>query len=87
MNSAPSETLELPPGIFEATRLTPEGLKLELALALFQQEKLSFGKARQLAGMSVLEFQHELGRRRVAVHYDVREFQEDLATLKGVGLL
>ena len=67
--------------------MTSFELKLELALALFQQEKLSFGKARELAGMSVVEFQRELGRRKISPHYGVREFEEDLVTLKGMGML
>ena len=67
--------------------MTPVELKLELALTLFQQEKLSFGKARELAGMSILQFQRELGRRNIPPHYDVREFEQDLATLKELRLL
>jgi predicted HTH domain antitoxin len=58
-----------------------------LALALFQQSKLSFGKARELAGLSVLEFQRELGRRKIPIHYDTADFEQDIATLKTAGLL
>ena len=82
-----STTLELPPGLMQAARMTPGELKLELALTLFQQNKLSFGKARELAGMSVLEFQREMGKRKISPHYGVREFDEDMATLKSMGLL
>ena len=67
--------------------MTPAELKLELALTLFQQDKLSFGKARELAGLSVVQFQRELGRRKISPHYGVREFEEDLVTLKGMGML
>ena len=67
--------------------MTHRELKLELALTLFQQDKLSFGKARELAGMSVIEFQREMGKRKISPHYGVREFEEDMATLKSMGLL
>ena len=67
--------------------MTSTELKLELALTLFQQNKLSFGKARELAELSVIEFQRELGRRKIPPHYGVREFEEDISTLKGMGLL
>lgn len=82
-----STTLELPPGLMQAAGMTPGELKLELALTLFQQVKLSFGKARELAGMSVIEFQRELGRRKIPIHYGVEDFEHDVATLKAAGML
>ncbi len=50
----------------------------ELALSLYQQDILSFGKARELANMTKWEFHNELGRRKIARHYTVEDFQEDL---------
>ena len=79
--------LELPPGLLEATHLTSAELKLELAVALFREGKLSLGKARELAEMSVVEFQRELGKRKIPIHYDVADFEHDVATLKTAGLL
>ena len=67
--------------------MTAAQLKLELALTLFRQNRLSFGKARELAGMSVLDFQQELGRRNIPPHYDVAEFEQDVVTLKAMGRL
>lgn len=65
-----------------ATRMTTEEIQLELAISLFQQNKLSFGKARELAGLDFWTFQQILGSRRVTPHYDVAELQEDLATIE-----
>jgi predicted HTH domain antitoxin len=79
--------LEIPREVLHAARMTPEGLKRELALLLFQQDKLSFGKARELAGMTVWAFQHLLGSRGIPVHYDVADYEEDLATLKALDRL
>ena len=67
------------------TGMTPHELKRELAVHLFQQEKLSFGKARELADMTVWTFQQLLGSRGIAVHYDVDDYEEDLATLEEIG--
>lgn len=50
----------------------------ELAISLYQQDILSFGKARQLANMSKWEFHDELGRRKIARHYTIEDFEEDL---------
>ena len=70
-----------------AAQMTPEELRLELALALYQRGKLSFGKARELAGVSVWAFQEVLGLRGIPVHYDLPEYEADLATLRELGRL
>lgn len=77
--------LEIPGEVLHAARLTPQQLKVELAVHLFEQEKLSFGKARQLADMTVWQFMQLLGSRSISIHYDVVEYEEDLATLKRLG--
>ncbi len=62
-------------------------IKRELALALFQQERLTLGQARRLAGMTHLDFQALLGERQIPIHYGVDEFREDLRTLRQMGRL
>ena len=42
---------EIPREILNITHMTPEAFKRELAVYLFQQGKLSFGKAREMADM------------------------------------
>ena len=68
--------------ILEATGMSEVELKQEIAVLLFRKEKLTLGKASQLAGMSQLQFQHLLASRQIPVHYDVAEFEEDLKTLQ-----
>ncbi len=79
--------LELPGEIVPATHLTPQELKMELAIYLFQQGKLSFGKARELTNLPVLQFQHLLASRNIPIHYDITDYEEDLATLQRLGRL
>lgn len=67
----------IPREVLHSARMTPEEIKRELALTLFQQGKLSFGKARELAGMSAWSFQLLLGSRSIPVHYDVEDYSED----------
>ena len=74
-------TIEIPEEVLEATRMSLQEIKLELAIALFQQEKLSFGKARELAGVDFWTFQQILGSRGIHPHYDVAELEEDLVAL------
>ena len=80
-------TLELPGDVLSATRLTKSEIKIELAVHLFEQNKLSFGKARELAGMDVWQFQRLLGARNIPIHYDIDEYEEDLDTLRRLGRL
>ncbi len=77
----------IPDDILQSARISEAELKLEIAIMLFQQDKISIGKARRLAEMSLLEFQREIARRNICIHYDVEEFEEDIKTLKQLGRL
>jgi len=79
--------MEIPREVARAAKMDIQELKKELAVHLFEEEKLSFGKARELAGMTFWEFQQMLGSRRIPVHYDVRDYEEDLETLRRLGRL
>jgi predicted HTH domain antitoxin len=80
-------TLELPSDVLLATRLTTSELKVELAVHLFEQGKLSLGKACDLANMDIWQFMQLLGARGITAHYDIEEYEEDLDTLKRLGRL
>ena len=80
-------SIEIPREVLHAARMTPQDLRRELAIYLFQQGRLSFGKAREMAGMTVWAFQHLLAIKKIPVHYDVEDYEEDLATLKELGRL
>jgi len=75
----------IPDDILQSARMSEAELKLEIAIMLFQEDKISIGKARNLAGMSLLEFQREIAQRGICIHYDVEEFEEDIKTLRGLG--
>ncbi|MBK8431435.1 MAG: UPF0175 family protein [Chloroflexi bacterium] len=69
--------IEIPAEVVHATRMTLQEIKLELALMLFQQNKLSFGKAREMAGLTVWDFQLLLGQRKISIHYDIQDYLAD----------
>ena len=73
--------------VLAAAHLTEAELRRELALTLFQQDRLTLGGASALAGISQTEFQHLLAERHIPIHYGLEEFQEDLATLRHMGRL
>jgi predicted HTH domain antitoxin len=73
--------------VLQASGLTADSLFLEIILLLFQQEKLSLGKAAELLEMSQIRFQRLIADRGICVHYDVAEFQEDVEHLTAKGWL
>jgi len=77
----------IPDEILHATHMTADELVQELAVLLFQKEKLTLGQASQFAGMSQLQFQHLLASRQIPIHYDIAEFEADLKTLRETGRL
>ena len=80
-------SLTISDDIVRASGLSESDLLLELIVLLFQQEKLSLGKASELLGMSQIRFQKLIADRGICVHYDVAEFQEDIQHLKQKGWL
>ena len=79
--------LEIPQGVLDAAQMNTHELRRELALALYAQRRLSLGKARELAGLSLWEFRQWLGLRRIEAHYDAEDLQDDIATLRELGRL
>lgn len=78
-----SITLDIPNNIHEALHVSPaeaeQRLKLELAVSLYAQNALSLGKAAEIAGMGVLDFNDVLAARGIPMHYGQKEWEEDLA--------
>lgn len=77
----------IPDDILQATKMTEDELKLEIALMLYKQQRISSGKVRAWTGLTVIEFQHELAKRELCLNYDVDDFQSDMKTLQSLGLL
>lgn len=77
--------IEIPQHLVHATRLTIPELRRELAIALFQQGRLSFGKACEMADMDLWTFQQLLGSWGISPHYDLAEYEADLQTIREIG--
>ena len=67
--------------ITEEIHLTEPEFNLEFAVFLFQQKKISLGKASQFAKLTRLQFQKILYSRQIPIHYDVKDFQEDIESV------
>ncbi|HKK79927.1 MAG TPA: UPF0175 family protein [Phaeodactylibacter sp.] len=77
-------TLNISDQVLQASGLTEEELTLEIAVALYQREILSLGKAADFAGLHRMAFQATLYERKVPINYDIEDLEDDLATLSRV---
>ncbi|MFH1085558.1 MAG: UPF0175 family protein, partial [Chloroflexota bacterium] len=81
--------IEIPGDLAEVMRVPPEEqaarLRRELAVRLYQKDLLSFGKARELAGMTKWAFHLLLAEEGIARRYGVDELEDDLRTLEALG--
>jgi predicted HTH domain antitoxin len=62
-------------------KLTEAQALLDFAVGLFTERRLTLGRAAEIARLTQLDFQQELGRRGIPIHYDVEDLQADLRTL------
>ncbi len=77
----------IPDEILHATHMTADELVQEVAILLYQKDKLTLGQASRLAEMSQLQFQFLLASRQIPIHYDIAEFEADLKALREMGRL
>jgi predicted HTH domain antitoxin len=62
--------------------MSKDELRTELAVCLYQRQRLSLGKASELAELGVRQLLQLLGSRGIPPSYGVEQFEEDVATLK-----
>ncbi len=77
----------VPDEILTATRMTEAEMRQEIAIMLFQREKLTLAQASRFAGMHRVAFQHLLASRHIPVHYGVEDFEQDIQNLREMGRL
>ena len=80
-------TVTFPNEVLQQTHMTNEELAVEMAVHLFEIEKLTLGQASKMAGKNQWKFQQLLGNREIPLHYGIEEFEKDVKTLKEAGLL
>ena len=74
--------ITLPDDLLESAKITEAELKAELAIAFFQQERLTLGQAALLAEVPQLVFQRLLAARRIPIHYDAEAMEQDLQRVR-----
>ncbi|MFN0137139.1 MAG: UPF0175 family protein [Phycisphaerae bacterium] len=75
-------TLAFPDSVLEEAGLTAEQFRVEIALALYSNARLSLGHCAELIGMDRVQFHALLADRHVPVTYCEADFRNDLDTLR-----
>jgi len=74
--------------ILQASQLTPSEFRREIAVYLFQTERLTLGYASKLAEMTQNDFRQLLKQRNIPLYvYDVEDFELDMKNLQELGRL
>ena len=77
-------TIQFPRRLVDAAKVTGDELKIELAVHLYKERRLSIGHAREMAGLSLWEFRQLLASRKISPHYDTADLDEDMSTWKAL---
>lgn len=80
-------SVTIPDEILRTAGLSDDEFRLEVAVLLFQKERLTLAQAARLSGLDRLTFQRLIADRGICVHYDVADFEDDLRTLGELGRL
>jgi predicted HTH domain antitoxin len=73
--------IEIKDSALHGLNLTEAEALLDLAVGLFTERRVTLGRGAKIARLTQLDFQKELGRRGIPVHYDVEDLEADLQTL------
>ena len=70
--------------LLHGMKLSPDQARLEFAVGLFSDWKITLGRGAEIAGIPQVEFMRELGRRQIPMHYTVEDLEEDLKTIEAL---
>jgi predicted HTH domain antitoxin len=87
--STESLAITIPTEVKRALRIPEkelgDRLRLELAVHLYEEWLLPFGKAAALAQMSHWSFAEQLARRKITRHYTEEDLKDDIAFANSTG--
>ena len=74
----------VPDPILQQAGVSPSEILLKLAILLFQEDRISLSQASKLADLHMVEFQKELARRNIPIHYGQEDYQNDKQIVKNL---
>jgi predicted HTH domain antitoxin len=74
--------IDLPDELTSGLDLTPEHARIDLAIGLYAERRITLGRAAKMAGMAQTAFLRKLGELRIPMHYDLPELEADLMVVR-----
>ena len=74
--------IAFPDELTDGLDLTPEHARVDLAIGLYAERRVTLGRAAELAGMDQTAFLRKLGELRIPMHYDLPELEADLMVVR-----
>ncbi len=74
-------TIEISDTIIKKSKLTSQDILLRVAILLFVDEEVTLAQAAQIAEMHQSQFQKELAKRKIPIHYGEEEYRRDVKTI------
>jgi predicted HTH domain antitoxin len=76
------ESIKVPIEILQNKEFSIQDLQLEFSIYLYEKNLLTLEQGSKLSNIDILSFQKELGKRKISMHYDIPDFEQDIQTLK-----
>ena len=80
--------VEIPKKLLDVAKISEQGasqgIRVLIAVHLFQRGVLTLGRAAELADVPVQKMMQALAEHRISLHYDVKDYREDLKTLEAL---
>ena len=67
--------------ILESAKISPQELAVEIAVYLYEKNRLTIGQARRIAKLDLISFQKELAKRNVFIRYETADLLKDIENL------
>lgn len=73
--------------IFDRLDLSAEELRIDMAIGLYVDRRVSLGQAANIAGISQTALRILLGQRGVCIPYEIEDYEHDRALLRERGAI
>jgi predicted HTH domain antitoxin len=71
----------VPKEILQSVKMSPQEMAVEIAVYLYEKERLTLGQAKRLAGLDQISFQKELAERNVYLRIREKDVLQDVENL------
>lgn len=75
-------TLTIPDEVLTHANISSKDMRIEVAAYLYEKQRISIGKARLIAGLSLIQFQKELAKRNIYLQIGIEDIDTEVNNLR-----